>query len=154
MLRTDAPERTPMLTDRYGLTVSTTSPGARDAYVEGCDLLFSGNPGPIQAFERAIEADPSFALAHTGKARAHQLRGDMAPARDAMAAANAASDGLPEREASYLAFYNLVLSGPGDAAVAAAKRHLTSWPRDAMVLSPCTSVFGLIGFSGRARRER
>jgi hypothetical protein len=28
-----------MLTDRYGLSLSTASAGARDAYVEGCDLV-------------------------------------------------------------------------------------------------------------------
>ena len=143
-----------MLTDRYGLAVSTSSPAARDAYVEGVDLLFSGNLGPAQAFERAIAADPNFALAHAGRARALQLRGEMPAAREAMALANAASKNLAEREAGHMAFYNLVLAGQGDAAVAAAKAHLKQFPRDAMVLSPCTSVFGLIGFSGRAGRER
>jgi hypothetical protein len=39
------------------------------------------------------------------------------------------------------------------AGLAAAKEHLAAYPRDAMVLSPCTGVFGLIGFSGRAGRE-
>lgn len=143
-----------MLTDRYGLALSTSSATARDAYVEGCDLLFSGNPGPVEAFGHALAADPGFALAHAGKARAHQLRGDMAPAREAMAAGKAFAAGLPAREASHMAFHDLVLSGQGDAAVAAAKEHLNTWPRDAMVLSPCTSVFGLIGFSGRSGRER
>lgn len=143
-----------MLTDRYGLAVSTASPTARDAYVTACDLLFSGNPGPVAAFERAIVADPRFALAHAGLARAYQLRGEMAPARQEMADAIAVSDGVTAREASSLAVQDLILSGQGDAAVAATKAHLKTWPRDAMVLSPCTSVFGLIGFSGRSGRER
>jgi Tfp pilus assembly protein PilF len=142
-----------MLTDRYGLAISTTSIAAQDAYIEGWDLLLSGNPSPIRAFERAIAADPNFALAHVGLARAYQLPGEMVPARVAMAAANAAAGGLPAREASTIAFYGLVLAGLGDAAVVAAKQHLLAWPRDAMVLSPCTSVFGLIGFSGRSGRE-
>jgi len=143
-----------MLTDRYGLTVSTASTAARDFYVEGVDLLFSGNAGPGDAFERAIAADPEFALAHVGKARASQLRGDMAPARAAMEQAKRYAAGLPPREASHVAYYDLVLSGQGDAAIAAAKAHLVTWPRDAMVLSPCTSVFGLIGFSGHSGREQ
>ena len=143
-----------MPTDRYGLAVSTVSADARDAFVEGCDLMLSGNAGAEAAFERATAADPAFALAHAGKARAHQVRGEAPLARSAMAAANAVANDLPAREASYIAFYNLVLTGQGDAAVAAAKQHLRTWPRDAMVLSPCTSVFGLIGFSGRAGRER
>lgn len=143
-----------MLTDRYGLAISTSSPAARDAYIDGCDLLFSGNPSPAKAFDTAIAADPNFTLAHIGKARAHQLRGDMALARAAIAEANAHGKNLPAREASHFAFYNLVLSGQGDAATAFAKEHLQTWPRDAMVLSPNTSVFGLIGFSGRAGREQ
>ncbi len=143
-----------MLTDRYGLALSTSSDAAQMAYIEGCDLIFSGYPGAVEAFDRAIAADPGFGLAHAGKARSHQLRAEMPQAQAARAAAKAAAAGVPAREASYLAFYDLVLSGQGDAAVAAAKTHLAEWPRDAMVLSPCTSVFGLIGFSGRAGREQ
>ncbi len=142
-----------MLRDRYGLALSTGSSEARDAFVAGCDLLLSGNSSPERAFAQAIAADPGFTLAHISKARAHQVRGDMALAREALDAGNAVASCLPEREASYVAFYNLVLSGRGDAAVATAREHLKTWPRDAMVLSPCTSVFGLIGFSGRAGRE-
>ena len=51
-----------MLTDRYGLLVSTTSSAARDAYVEGCEAKLTMYPGAIEAFDRAIAADPSFAL--------------------------------------------------------------------------------------------
>lgn len=143
-----------MLNDRYENSLSTSSVTARDAYVQGVDLIFAGDAGTVEAFDRAIGADPGFALAHAGRARALQLRGDIIAGRRAMEAANKVAAGLPPREASHMAFYNLVLSGQGDAAVAAAKEHLKTWPRDAMVLSPCTSVFGLIGFSGRAGRER
>ena len=62
-----------MIADRYGLILSTTSNAARDAYVEGVDLLLTVYPGAVAAFDRAIEADPAFALAHIGKARALQL---------------------------------------------------------------------------------
>ena len=48
-----------MLTDRYGLSVSTVSAAARDAYVEGCDLLMTVYPGAAVALERAIAADPA-----------------------------------------------------------------------------------------------
>jgi Tfp pilus assembly protein PilF len=140
--------------DRYGNPLSTRSQAARDAYVEGCDLLLSGNPSPRAAFERAIAADPGFALAHLGLARALQLRGEMPPARDAMARAEALAAGLPVQEASTVAIYAKLIGGQGAAALAAAREHLRAWPRDAFVLSPCTSVFGLIGFSGRAGRER
>jgi tetratricopeptide (TPR) repeat protein len=143
-----------MLTDRYGNALATSSAAARDAYVRGVDLIFAGDAGTVEAFEEAIAADAGFALAHVGKARALQLRGDAAAGRAAMAGANEIASGLSPREGSHLKFYDLVLSGRGDAAIAAAKEHLKTWPRDAMVLSPCTSVFGLIGFSGRAGREQ
>jgi hypothetical protein len=38
-----------MLTDRFGLNLSTTSSRARDAYVEGCDLILAGQPGAAGA---------------------------------------------------------------------------------------------------------
>ena len=58
-----------MLADRYGLPLSSASAVACDAYVQGCDLLLTLYPGAIEAFDRAIAADPGFALAHAGKAQ-------------------------------------------------------------------------------------
>jgi hypothetical protein len=58
-----------MLTDRYGLTLSTASPDARDAYVQGCEAKLTMYPGAIEAFDRAIAADPGFALARRASAR-------------------------------------------------------------------------------------
>jgi Tfp pilus assembly protein PilF len=72
-----------MLTDRYGLLLSTTSSAARQAYVEGCEAKLTMYPGAIEAFDHAIEADPGFALAHA--ARAHALL-----ERDAVVLATAA----------------------------------------------------------------
>src|ERR1700752_5007984 len=60
-----------MLTDRYELPLSTASSVARDAYVEGCEAKLTMYPGAIEAFDRAIAADPGFALAHA--ARGHVL---------------------------------------------------------------------------------
>jgi hypothetical protein len=59
-----------MLTDRYELPLSTDSSAARDAYLEGCEAKLTMYPGAIEAFDRAIAADPSFALAHAAKAYA------------------------------------------------------------------------------------
>ena len=142
-----------MLQDRYGLDLSTRSGDARDAYVAACDLMLSTQPGVGKAFGKALAADPDFALAHAGLARALQLGGDMAGANAAMAAADAAAEGVTAREAGHLGFHRLLIGGQSDAAVDVAKAHLKEFPRDALVLSPCSSVFGLIGFSGRAGRE-
>ena len=74
-----------MLTDRYGLALSTTVAAAQEAYIEGVDLLLTVYPGAASSFDRAIAADPGFALPHIGKARAFQLAGNLAAMREALA---------------------------------------------------------------------
>jgi len=142
-----------MLTDRYGLAVSTTSSAARDAYVLGCDRQFSMQPGAEAAFDDAIAADRRFALAFVGKARVRQLRGDVLAARASMAEANTLADELSPREASHVAFFGLLLAGQTDAALAALRQHMRSWPRDAMVLSTSATANGLIGSSGQVDQK-
>src|ERR1700678_2906572 len=97
-----------MLTDRYDLPLSTTSSAARDAYVEGCGLLLTLYPGAVEAFDRAIAADPGFALAHAGKAQVLMREGKVAAAREALTEATSLAGGVPEREASHVAFFDLV----------------------------------------------
>src|SRR5580700_3419033 len=100
-----------MLADRYDLSLSTTSAAARDAYVQGCDLALTLYPGAAAAFDRAIAADEGFALAYSGKAQVLLREGDVPAARAALAAARAVAAGLPAREASHLAFLDLVFAG-------------------------------------------
>jgi len=102
-----------MLTDGYGLPLSTTSFAARDAYVEACEAKLTMYPGAIEAFDRAIAADPDFALAHAAKAHLLLERGDAAAASGLMAAATSLVAGLSAREASHVAFFDLlVAAGP------------------------------------------
>src|ERR1700720_2896116 len=82
-----------MLTDRYDLPLSTASSAARDAYVQGCEAKLTMYPGAIEAFDRAIAADPGFALAHAARAHALLERADPAAARQSMAAANSVAAG-------------------------------------------------------------
>ncbi len=138
-----------MLADRYDLPLSTAYTAARDAYVQGCDLALTFYPGAIEAFDRAIAADPGFALAHAGKAQVLMREGNVAPARAALAAAKDVAAGLPAREASHIEFFDLVFAGRTDAAIAVLRAHLTAWPRDAMVLASAANPNGLIGASGR-----
>jgi tetratricopeptide (TPR) repeat protein len=138
-----------MLTDRYDLPLTTTSVVARDAYVQGCDLALTLYPGAVAAFDRAIAAEPRFALAHAGKAQVHMREGNVPAARTALAAAREVAAGLPAREASHIAFLELVFAGKTDAAIAALHTHLAAWPRDALVLSTAANPNGLIGASGR-----
>lgn len=138
-----------MLTDRYELGLSTTSSAARDAYVAGCDLLLTLYPGATEAFDRAIAADPGFALAYAGKAQVLMREGNAAAARASLDAAKDLASGLPAREASHLGFFDLAFAGRTDAAIDALHAHLKEWPRDALVLSPAATPNGLIGASGR-----
>jgi tetratricopeptide (TPR) repeat protein len=143
-----------MLTDRYELALSTASSAARDAYVEGCAAKLTMYPGAIEGFDRAIAADPGFALAHAARAHALLERGDAAAARASMAAANSLSPGLSAREASHIAFFDLLAAGDAEAALSALPAHLNAWPRDALVLGTTAFTNGLIGSSGRAGQKR
>src|ERR1700676_2042629 len=118
---------TGMLTDRYELPLSTASSAARDAYVEGCEAKLTMYPGAIEAFDRAIAADPGFALAHAARAHALLERGDAAAARASMAAANSLAAGLSAREASHIAFFDLLVVGEAEAALSALPAHLNAW---------------------------
>jgi tetratricopeptide (TPR) repeat protein len=138
-----------MLTDRFGLALSTASAEARDAYVEASDLALTFYPGGIEAYDRAIAADPGFALAYAGKAQVLTRQGDAAAAQAALAAAKQAATGLSDREASHLAFFDLVFAGRTEAAIDALHAHLAAWPRDALVVSVAANPNGLIGGSGR-----
>ncbi len=142
-----------MLTDRYGLSLSTAFPGARDAYVEGCDLALTFYPGAAEGYDRAIAADPGFALAYAGKAQLLMRQGDVSAARAALAAAKETTAGLSEREASHIAFFDLMSAGRTDAAAAASYTHLRAWPRDALVVSSAANPNGLIGNSGRVGQK-
>src|SRR5258706_8397649 len=87
-----------MIQDRYGLSLSTSSAAAGRAYVEGVDGLLAARAAPEACFDRAIAADPDFALAHIGQARALQLLGRGALAQAAAARARALGAALDRRE--------------------------------------------------------
>jgi tetratricopeptide (TPR) repeat protein len=143
-----------MLTDRYGLLLSTTSSGARDAYVRGCEAKLTMYPDAIEAFDRAIAADPGFALAHAARAHALLERGDVAGARASMMTANSLATGLSAREVSHIAFFDLLSAGEAEAALSALGAHLNAWSRDALVLGTTAFTNGLIGSSGRVGQKR
>jgi tetratricopeptide (TPR) repeat protein len=143
------PGESSMLADRYGLSLSTVSPAAQDAYVQGCDLALTLYPGAVEAFDRAIVADPNFALAHAGKAQVLMREGKVAPASTALAEAKDLAADLPAREASHIAFFGQVFAGQTETAIAALHAHLYEWPRDALVVASAANPNGLIGASGR-----
>jgi tetratricopeptide (TPR) repeat protein len=143
-----------MLTDRYGLPLSTTSTAARDDYVLATDRALTFYPGAAEAYDLAIAADPGFALAHGGKAQVLMRQGDVAAAQAALAAAKDVSAGLSEREAGHIGFFDLVFAGRTETAIAALYPHLAAWPRDALVVSVAANPNGVIGGSGRIGQKR
>ena len=138
--------------DRYDNTLTTTRAAARDHYVAGVDLLLAGAAGLVAAFERAIAADPGFALGYAGLARACQFSGDMPAAKAAMVAARTHTKGLTPRERSHINAMGLLIDASPQA-YPAIRAHVAGHPRDALVAQTCSSVFGLIGFSGLPGRE-
>ena len=66
-----------MLTDRYGLGLSTASAAARDDYVHASDQALTFYPGAAEAYDRAIAADPGLALTYAGKAQVLTRQGDV-----------------------------------------------------------------------------
>ena len=143
-----------MLKDRYGLVLSTSVAAARDAYAQGVDLLLTVYPGAGAAFDRAIAADPGFALAHIGKARTFQLAGNLAAMRESLATALTLTEGLSARELSHIDVFCHLFAGQAVAALAALRTHVETWPRDALILSLAANQGGLIGMSGLPGREQ
>src|SRR5471032_266702 len=138
-----------MLRDRYDLALTTASAAARDAYVQASGLALTFYPGAVEAYDRAIAADPGFALAHAGKAQVRMRQGEVGAARVALAAAKGLASGASEREASHIGLFALVFAGQTEAAISALYAHLEAWPRDALVVAIAANPNGLIGGSGR-----
>jgi tetratricopeptide (TPR) repeat protein len=142
-----------MLNDRYDNRIATKSTEARDGYVIALDRVLGAEPYGVEGFREVVQADPDFALGHAGLARALQLTGDGAAARASMSKANDLSDGLSDREKSHINALGLLIGGKMAQAYPAIRAHVAEYPRDALLAQTCTSVFGLIGFSGQPGRE-
>lgn len=142
-----------MLKDAYGNEITVRSDAARDLYVEAVDRLLSGAADMVAGFEAVVAEDPACALAHSGLARAYQISWRLGDAKQAMARAIALIDRVSTREAAHLQAMDLLLSGRLPEAYRAIRAHVAEHPRDVMMAQICTSVYGLIGFSGQPGRE-
>src|ERR1700750_2404579 len=98
--------------DRYGLPLSTASSEAASAYSDGVDLMLSAWTGATEAFERAIAADPDFALPVIARARMHTIyqQGDVAR-KLAGTARELVARGGTERERSHVETLALAIQG-------------------------------------------
>ena len=139
-------------TDLYDLPLSTSSATAAEAYRSGVWRILAAQAGMTGPFETAIANDPDFALAHAGLARARQYSGDVTGARAAAAEASRLAPQTSAREQSHIgAMAQLITMQPE--AYAAIRAHVADHPRDALLAQTCSSIFGLIGFSGQPGRE-
>ena len=143
-----------MLTDFYGNHLTTSTGLARDNYDIGLRAFLSANYGAQEAFAQAVEADPNFSLAYLGLARSFMSSGQVGHAKTALEKARNFLRGTTDREKSHFLCCELILSGQTQKARAAVYKHVSDWPRDAMIAQMNTSVFGLIGFSGEIGREK
>ena len=142
-----------MLSDAYENSISTLSSEARKAYDLGVHRFLGAEPGVESAFQSAIDADEGFALAHIGLAREMQLRGQPSQVRTSLNRARELVSNISDRERSHLNTSALLLEGKPSAAREAVYEHVKNWPKDVLIAQMCTSVFGLIGFSGLPGRE-
>ena len=143
-----------MLTDAYGNQLTTSTGLARDNYDIGLRAFLSANYGSQEAFSQAIEADPNFALAYVGLTRSLISSGKISEAKNSLKKSKKFVGNATDREKSHFLCVELALSGSSKKARDAVHKHVSIWPRDALIAQMNTSVFGLIGFSGEASRER
>ena len=139
--------------DAYENPVSTTSTSACDAYNRGVHRFLGAEPSVEESFQLAIDEDPKFALAHIGLAREMQIRGRPDDVRTSLGNARELIENLSEREKSHIHISAFLLEGKSAQARASVYEHVTHWPKDVLIAQMCTSVFGLIGFSGLPGRE-
>ena len=99
------------LKDRFDLPVTCTAAAAAQDYVTGVDLLLSAWPGAEALLDRALAADPDFALAHIARARLLQLRARMAEAKASAARAQSLADRVSARERRHIEAVALSING-------------------------------------------
>jgi hypothetical protein len=138
-----------LLTDRFDLPVTCDAPAAVEDYVAAVDLLLSANTGAEELLDRAVAADPDFALAHIARARLLQLRARIPEAKEAVARAQSSCECVTPRERRHTDTVVFAINGAATEALAMVRAHVRQYPRDALPLSLALGVFGLLGFSGR-----
>lgn len=142
-----------MLTDRYGLELTTASTEARDSYVDAIDRMLAADGQVDVTLAAALEADPDFALAHVAQARQHQLYGRGKEARASAETAVELATAASAREQRHVDIISSLVSGQVPRSLELTHEHMAEHPRDAFALAPACGVFGSIGFSGRIDRE-
>jgi tetratricopeptide (TPR) repeat protein len=120
--------------DRYNLPLSTNSGAAAERYVQGIDLVLSGNVGAEEQLEAALHSDEGFALAHAALASL-DLRWRRFDSANAHAeAARTLAAGTSKREQQHISVITSMIEGRGADALGLANEHLDTFPSDASIL--------------------
>ena len=119
-----------VLRDAYGLTLSTDSRAAVDAYDRGVRGQLAFAADTIDHFRAAVAADPDFALGRAALASALLLDEIIPEAREQMQQAAAHPERLSPREQRHLEALRLFVSGRGPDAIPLMTEILTDTPRD------------------------
>ena len=138
-----------MLKDQFGLSLSTQSTDAVEAYDEAIELLLTLNLGVDELLNKAIRLDPEFALAHIARARYFQTSAQGTEAKNAMDIARRLTKRLSIRERNHIEIIALGIDGKTQQRLTLLQSHLARFPCDALPLSLALGVYGFIGFSGR-----
>jgi len=129
---------TGVLRDAYGLTVSTGSRAAVDAYDRGVRALLGFGAETVDEFRRAVAADPDFVLARAALAVAlyldEQLPAGRAEMERAVTDGAAQATTLTGREGRHVEALRLFVGGRGNDAIPVMKEILAEHPRDVLLM--------------------
>ncbi|CAN5798910.1 tetratricopeptide repeat protein [soil metagenome] len=139
-------------TDRFGLPLTTTSQQAVDLYVDGLDLVLSGNLGAETTLRRAIETDEGFAMAYAALAGLDMRQRRFDDARTNAERARELAGGLTRRERSHIETATEMIVGRAPNAMQLTEEHLQEFPGDANILQQYTYLN--FGTGDRERNQR
>ncbi|MFK7967234.1 MAG: hypothetical protein AB8C46_25020 [Burkholderiaceae bacterium] len=135
--------------DRFELPLTTDSEKAAQLYCDGVDQLLAFQAVALETLDKAIAEDEQFALAHIARARALQVRAQVADAKQAAASARALTANITERERQHIEVLALLVESRPAKAMALLLKHVDQWPKDALPISIALGAIGLFAFSGR-----
>jgi tetratricopeptide (TPR) repeat protein len=120
--------------DRYGLTVTTTSPAALTAYDRAVRDFLGWDGQALARFQEVAAEHPGLALALAGAGLALFLEERFDEARAAMTRAQTAVAGQSPRERGHVDALALLVAGKNADAERAMREHLDAYPRDLLIL--------------------
>ncbi|PKB73085.1 MAG: hypothetical protein BZY75_03750 [SAR202 cluster bacterium Io17-Chloro-G7] len=129
--------------DRFGLPMTTSSTSAAALCAEGLDLLLENNYGPAESFQKAIEADEGFSLAHALLAYTYIQAAKPKEARQSSQRALELSGGISKREQQQAQAIDWWANGKGPEAIPLIHEHLAEFPRDINMLRVAQRLYSL-----------